>query len=287
MNSVAHIINPFDAPVDSDLYAAQPITFKSIIAAKQQAQKLIKIELFTTQYEEDRIEAPIEFTRTRPLERSVLDFHTFDKKIKLPLISDILERVFESSEAQYLIYTNVDIGLFPNFYVRVNEIINQGHDAFIINRRRILDKQYTVDDLDEIFREKGKKHPGFDCFIFNRRIFKELKLNGICIGVPYFEISFSQNLFSLSEKFILIDNEKLTFHIGMEIFKKRAPKEYVVYHKKQFWQLIKTLNVNLDKFPYHHLFWPFRIIKWGLHPCIPIKLVIREHVKKATRFLKI
>ena len=33
----------------------------------------------------------------------------FQKEIKLPLIHDILERLYNASDADYLIYTNVDI----------------------------------------------------------------------------------------------------------------------------------------------------------------------------------
>jgi hypothetical protein len=103
-----------------------------------------------------------------------------------------------------------------------------------------------------------------------------LKLEGICIGVPFIEISFSQNLFALAHNFKLFDKEILTFHIGMEIFRKRVPKEYFSYNQKQFWKLVPQLKEKMDlkKFPYSDYFWPARMIKWLLHPCIPIRLVL-------------
>jgi hypothetical protein len=282
MNTIAHIINPFKADKLSDLFIAQPITFESIVNAKEKAKNVVKIELLSAQFEEDSSFIPNDFKQTKHLTQSVLDKHSFLTKIKLPLLFDILERLYLESEAEYLIYSNMDIGLYPDFYLQVNAFINQGYDAFIINRRRLPSKYSKPSELSAIYEDRGKPHPGFDCFIFHRSIFPKLKLEGICIGVPFIEISFSQNLFALSKHFKLFDKEILTFHIGEEIFKKRAPKEYFKYNQNQFWKLVPLLEKEMDlkKFPYHNLFFPFRIIKWGLHPCIPIRLVMQLEWKR-------
>jgi hypothetical protein len=275
--TVAHIINPFNADPASDLFTAQPITFASMRYAKQRAKHSVQIELYTAQFAEDRNMVPEGFTATENLTRSVTDLAFFEEKIRLPLLEDILERLYKTSNADYFIYTNVDIGLYPDFYNAVHEYIEQGHNAFIINRRRLPYLYKNVTDLPLIYKEQGKKHPGFDCFVFKRDLYPKLKLKNICIGVPFIEIAFSQNLFALGTYFKLFDNEQLTFHIGMEIFKKRAPQEYFDYNQKQFWQLVKTIDPppNLKTFPYSHLPWPLRIIRWALHPCIPMRLVVR------------
>lgn len=281
MRKIAHIINPFIVNESSDLYAAQPITFKSMLHAKEKAKGLVNVELLSAQFEEDVSTVPTEFKKTSHLQKSVLDYHAFNKKIKLPLLIDILERLYKESDAEYLIYSNVDIGLYPDFYIRVNEFIDQGYTAFIINRRRLSAKYTSISHLSQIYNDKGKSHPGFDCFVFHRNLFPKLKLQGICIGVPFIEISFSQNLFALSDKFKLYDSEFLTFHIGEEIFKKRVPKEYFHYNKKQFWKIVPQLFTQMDlkKFPFTNLPWLIRIIKWGMHPCIPIKLVLMLELK--------
>ncbi len=67
----------------------------------------------------------------------MLDCGRFAVPRKLPLIKDILGRLYDASDAEYFIYTNVNIGLMPNFYVAVNAIIESGYDAFVINRRTI------------------------------------------------------------------------------------------------------------------------------------------------------
>jgi hypothetical protein len=137
VNTIAHIINPFQANQESDLYTAQPITFESMRRAKEKAKEVVQVELLSAQFEEDSAVAPDYFKQTQHLNQSVLDKHHFIKKIKLPLLHDILERAYHESSADYIIYTNVDIGVYPDFYTKVNDFINAGHDAFIINRRRL------------------------------------------------------------------------------------------------------------------------------------------------------
>jgi hypothetical protein len=274
---IAHIVNPFIAEPSGDLYTAQPITFQSMINAREKAKSNADVELLTAQFSEDRSMIPAGFRATKDLERSVKDLAHFTKPLKLPLIYDILERLYTGSDAEYLIYTNVDIGLFPDFYLKVAEFIQQGHDAFIINRRRIPAIYTKVSELDQIYSDKGKKHPGFDCFVFHRDLFPKMKLNNICIGVPFIEIAFSQNLFALSKNFKLFEDEFLTFHIGMEIFRKRAPREYFYYNRQQFHRVEKELLplMSLKKFPYAEKPFVARFIKWGLHPCIPVRLALK------------
>ncbi len=275
---IAHIINPFNAPASSDLSTAQPITFATMVEAKKRVEGKLEIELLSCQFAEDRNMVHPAFKATADLTRSVLDRGHFEKKMKLPLLADILERLYAESDAEYLIYTNVDIGLYPNFYQEVNAYIESGLDAFIINRRRIPAHFTKLEDIPAIYLEKGKKHPGFDCFVFHRDLYPKFELKEVCIGVPFIGITLAQNLFALSKNFKLIDQEILTFHIGMEIFKGRAPKEYFKYNQRQFWSAMNSplrAHLSTTKFPYNHLFYPFRIIRWGLQPSIPIRLVIR------------
>lgn len=258
-----------------------------MLQAKQKALGVIDVELLSAHFEEDASAAPSGFRNTIVLDRSVLSRQSFQKPVKLPLISDILQRLYKESDASYLIYSNVDIGLYPGFYSRVNELINEGYDAFIINRRRLEARYTEPSQLSDIYMDQGKSHPGFDCFVFHRSLFPKLKLDGICIGVPFIEIAFSQNLFALAKRFTLIESERLTFHIGMEIFRKRAPKEYVRYNQTQFWNLVPHLFADMDlkKFPYARQIWPARLIRWGLHPCIPIRLVMRLGWQRWKKFL--
>lgn len=251
--------------------------------AKEKARGVVDVKLYSAQFKEDSDTVPPSFIRTKDLERSVLDLATFDVKIKLPTIADILSRLHQESEAEYLIYTNVDIGLYPDFYLKVNQFIDEGRDAFIINRRRLSDKFKKSSDLETIYQEKGRSHPGFDCFVFHRDLFPNFQLAEICIGVPFIGITLSQNLFALAKNFELFEEEQLTFHLGEEIYAKRAPKEYFKYNQQQFWKAMNSdlkKELDIQKLPYFQKNYLVRWIKWILQPSIPIRLCFILEVRR-------
>src|SRR5262245_53374150 len=108
----AHIVNPVIVGQDRDLFVAQPITFHTMSIAQRFANDSGKLEvtLYSAHFPEDVALVPSGFVHTRPLERSVTDVGEFRVPRKLPLLHDILGRLYESAiDADYLIYTNVDI----------------------------------------------------------------------------------------------------------------------------------------------------------------------------------
>jgi hypothetical protein len=273
---LAHLINPVKAPVYTELNYVQPITFESMRLAAKQALPDVRVDLLTTQFPEDHEIIPDYFIKTQDLEQSILDYGLFPRQKKFPLLRDLISRLYESTEAPYLIYTNVDIGLQPYFYNEVANRIRSGLDAFIINRRRIPARFTKIEELPQILSLPGEPHPGFDCFVFHRSIYPKFKFENVCIGIPYIEMAFSQNLFCYANNFQLFDSDYLTFHIGMEIFKKRD-KAYLEHNKREFWKVIDKMDADLDsrKFPWGQRNLFNRMIRWGLHPAIPIRLALK------------
>lgn len=277
MHSIAHIVNLFRPREDSDLKLAQEVTVASMIRAKKEATDPEAVQLLSAQIHDDREIVPIEFTATDDLRRDVADLGRFRRPLHLPILRDILDRAYRESTAEYLVFTNVDIGVQPHFYTAINSIIEEGHDAFIINRRRIHDRFTSVDQLDEMCAERGRKHPGFDCFVFKRELYPKFSLAEVCIGVPFIGITLAQNIFCFAERPKVFTEEHLTFHIGMEVFKGRAPKEYFNYNGKQFWKAMAIIWDDLDtrKWPKGRAFILWRYLYWGLHPSLPIRLAMK------------
>lgn len=277
MATIAHIVNIFQPSESSDLKLAQEVTLASMIRARNSSKNPESIQLLSAQTEADLKMIPNEFHATTNLSQDVTDLQTFSRKMCLPILKDILDRLYNETDAEYLVYSNIDIGLQPHFYNEVNRFINEGHDAFMINRRRIEDKFNSVDQLDDMLTEKGKSHPGFDCFVFKRELYPQFSLAEVCIGVPFIEITLSQNLFCFAENPKVFTDEYLTFHIGMEIFKGRAPKEYYQYNQVQFWEAMRVIwpKLNSRKWTYGKWWFPVRMVYWGLHPCFPILLALK------------
>lgn len=243
---LAHIVNPVAVNETSDLFTAQPVTFETMKTAAEAAGNNVNVELYTASYPEDEAAVPTGFTRLAPLEKSILDIGTFKKQKKLPRLKDILDRLAAASTADYFIYTNVDIAVFPGFYNEVAKIVKKGYDAFVINRRTISSRYSDVKDIPLMIDEaktSGNKHPGYDCFIFKREAYKKYVLDDACIGVNWIGRVLIANLMAFSTKFKIFEDLCLTFHIGDErVWLNRDFDDYARFNENQLIIVLETLT---------------------------------------------
>ena len=234
MRSFAHIINPVIVPPTSDLYVAQPVTFETMRVARDFASGKVGVQLISAQYPEDRSFVPDGFMTTPDLDRSVLDVGSFEMKRKLPVLRDIVERLYEAApEADYLIYTNNDIALMPYFYLAVNALIDSGYDALVINRRIVWGDYRRLDEIPLMYAEADQKHEGHDCFVFRRDVFPQYKLDDICVGTPYIGRVMLWNVFCFGRKYKEFKDLHLTFHLGNPPMRFQAggQEDYVMHNK--------------------------------------------------------
>jgi len=267
---LAHIVNPVKVKESSDLYHAQPITFRSMLGAKEYVEKRFEISLFTTQFEEDRVVIPAGFEILENLQRSIIDVNTNLKGRKLPLITDILSVLEKNSTADYFIYTNADIGLMPFFYKYVAQKISEGHDALVINRRRVNSGYTKVEQLPEIYADLGASHPGFDCFVFKRELLQKFVLGDICVGISFIGVALAHNIFSFAEKPLFVADQHLTFHIGVDVLVSSA-NDFYKHNRNEFFRKVQPAlkpHFKLNKFPYAALPFPKRALKWILNPSL-------------------
>lgn len=270
MNHVVHIINPVKVSEKSDLHYAQPITFESMIRARKYSKYAGKVKLVCTHFEEDRSIVPAEFQSLSHLSRSVLDVNPKLKQRKLPLIADILGKLDEVDDFNYLIFTNMDIALMPYFYDTVFSYIEKGHDAIVINRRRISGEYRTIDQLPLMYADMGKSHPGFDCFVIKKELLQEFVLGDICVGISFLEATLVHNIFSFATNPLFVPDAHLTFHIGMDVLVPRT-NDFYKHNRKEFFENIEPKlkpYFDLKKFPYGSLPFPKRALKWMLNPSI-------------------
>lgn len=248
----------------------QPFVFESMKVAHENCKYRNQITLATTQFEEDKKIIPAFFKILPNLERSVVDVKDFPLKRKLPLIKDILQQAYNFSDSEYIIYTNTDIVLMPFFYDMVFEYLAAGYDAFAINRRRISKQFFKSKNLNAIYAEVGKSHPGFDCFIFKRSLIPKMTFANICVGVPFLEASILYNLVAYSNKFKLFYDKHLTIHIGMEVMPKRNADYYWHNRNEFFKKVLPVLKPNLKSvnLPYSELPFFRRMLNYMLNPAV-------------------
>ena len=246
------------------------MVFESMKAAASNSKRAANIQLATVQYEEDKEIIPEYFTVLPNLSRSILDIKSFDKPRKFPLINDILQSAYKHTHSEYIIFTNVDIVVMPFFYDTVFDIIEKGHDAFAINRRRISKQFMHSKNLNEVYAEVGKSHPGFDCFVFRRDLISHFILKNICVGIPFLEASLLYNLVAFSNHFKLFYDKHLTVHIGMDIMPKRDLQFYWHNRHEFFKEILPLIKPRLkaENLPYSELPFHKRMLNYALNPAV-------------------
>ena len=214
MKKFAHIVNLSIFPETSELHSAQPVTIKTMEIARDFASGTVEVALLSAQYSEEYEIVPENFMKTRDLDRSVLDVGTFQVPRKLPIIKDILDRAYETVEADYIIYSNVDIGLLPSFYVSIDKLIDLGFDSLVVNRRTISKSRTRVEDIPLMYAEVGRPHMGYDCFVFKREAYKKFFLDLTCIGTGFVGKTLLINQILTSNNFKVFGDQHITFHLG-------------------------------------------------------------------------
>lgn len=251
MISITHIINPVKVESNSDLFIAQPVTFQTMLNAKKFAKEVVKVNLVATQYSEDRSIIPDYFNKTKDLERSVLDFGSFEKKRKLPLLKDILEKAVEfDTSADYIIYTNVDIGLYPHFYSSILGYIQQGYDGICVNRNTLLNENIKSLALFDLYSIKGEDHEGIDCFVIKKDLVLKMILENSIIGTGPVGLIIANNLICFCEKFIWLRKSNLTFHIGDDkswLKEKIKNNSLLIYSFFEFKKILNMLRDHTDE----------------------------------------
>ena len=223
---IAHLINPFKCSEDnpSYLYYAQPITFKSMHNAQLEAQKVgIDVKLYAINYPEDDEIIPKYFIKLPYLKKSTMsEFPKIAHNRKLPIIQEMFDSILQNSDADYIIFTNSDIGVQKIFYKKINEFIHKDNlKSFIINRRDNIPKfkegkRLTEKDLDYIYKESGQTHPGKDCFIMHREILEKINMNLMFTGYPPWGYTLHNCMKKIDKKTHLYTNKYLTFHLGCD-----------------------------------------------------------------------
>ncbi|MCB0168832.1 MAG: hypothetical protein KDI79_31685 [Anaerolineae bacterium] len=247
MRTIAHITNPVAVGPESDLFIAQPITFETMRLAQAAAKGRVAVELYSAQFAADRPMVPPWLQITPDLERSVLDVAPIKIHRPLPLIKDILDRLVAATQADYLIYTNVDIAVMPQFYVAVDGLLSSGYDAVVINRRTVTAAYTRLEEIALMMAQIGEPHPGYDCFVFKRAAYPHFSLGTTCIGADHIGKVMLVNLFQQAACFKIFTDLHLTFHLGDAQVAKRAIYNELHAHNAAQLRQILSRNGWLDR----------------------------------------
>ncbi len=247
-----HLINPFRAQPGSEHDVAQRMTLASIRTAIDYAKSRgTEVDLAAACYEEDlpAVEPP---ARLLPLlNRSVQDVTPMTPVRKFPLIGDLLNTAAANSDAEYLIYSNIDIILQPYFYHHVAWLLRRVKSyapAFVINRRRVS-MATDPTDLPRLYAEEGGGHLGYDCFVFPRAWVSDLDLGKLCIGTHLFDgVLFAMLDLRSGFRTRCFARQRLTLHMGDDGNWHRM-QQYKDYNETEARRLMDTAKAKLSSPP--------------------------------------
>ncbi len=235
---------------------AQPITFATMRQAQAATavspHPTTHVHLFAIAYPEDEPVMPAGFTHLPPLTQSVLDVGRLAPPRKLPLLRHILDALYAASDADFFVYTNVDIALQPHFFTAVSHHIAAGHDAFVINRRTIPKTHTRVADIPHMLAEPGEPHRGWDCFVFKRQAYPHYQLGDVCLGAPRVGLALLANLIAFAGNFAEFKDEQLTFHLGDDrSWRSWRPSDYERHNTRELMAVLARLEQAQGAFPRH------------------------------------
>lgn len=278
--SFSHIINAVSKEENPALFAVQEKTGVSFDYARKEFANGISAEVIAVVHPEFQGRVPFADMIVH-LTRTVTDVHSFREKRELPIVSDILDKGIESSANDYVIFSNADIMLTPWFYNVVAYYLGKGHDALVINRRRIPSR-LTEAPYEVMLANAGKQHIGFDCFVFKKSLYQKFFKTGICIGIPMAGNDLFYNIFTHAENPKLLANQHLTFHLGIDLVKKWGSSEYCSYNMREFKKLLRDLkpHMQIAKFPGAGLGFFKRHFRWLMNPTYHYPTMLSVDIKQ-------
>ena len=284
---LVHIVNPVDREVSDDLGYAQAMSFESQRQARQLAPRHLELRHIAAHYRSEQIELPSFYTHRFFLARSVDDVCSTHRPKYLPLIAEIMALAAQI-DADYYIYTNIDIILQPHFYGFLSNYLSLidkeagKYEALIINRRRIPQLRGSYEQLSAYSTRWGAVHPGFDCFVLSKCLLHRLILGSICLGVPFIGVAMAYNMFTYARSWKIFEQEDLTFHLGMEIYKPQLTS-YYWHNRRQFFKCVLPKlypNLKVEQLPYAHLSPWVRYLKWTMNPSLFLRLHMQLDLKR-------
>ena len=285
MTKLVHILNPVSRPRSDTLGYAQEISFLGIREACKLIPRDLQVLYAATYYKDEQIELPSFFENQFLLKRSVYDMGDFPVYRRLPLIADIMSFA-RTIQADYYLYTNIDIALQPHFYSFIWPYLSNGYEGLIINRRRIPQLRGSYSELSAYSTRRGRPHPGFDCFLMSASVVDQLVLGEICVGVPFVGVAMAHNIFAYARPWKLFAYEDLSFHIGMEIYKPQL-HSYYWHNRREFFKKVRPSLwpfLSSDEMPYGRRPWWERYWYWGMNPSLFVymnsKLYLRDLLSK-------
>ncbi|HLP12114.1 MAG TPA: hypothetical protein VK177_09305 [Flavobacteriales bacterium] len=281
MTSFTHILNTVSEKENPSVNKIQKITFEGIKFALASTAKTVDVNFIEfSAFEHGKAELPC--SRFVYTDHALNRKPGFEQYKALPYLIPFLKEIGPSLSCDNVIFTNIDIIPTEHFYTVVDKLMKSGHDAIIINRRRVSQKYLDHFDYTNLITEAGKSHGGYDTFVFKASLIDKFAAENVCLGVPPAGNDLFYNLFTVAQNPVLYTEKALTFHIGMELYKEWGDKKTKKENYRSFKKMLTTLKPNMDisKFPGSELGFIRRHFKWFWNPTFSYPIMFSVDIKQ-------
>ena len=122
---ISHIVNVYETE-DPDAILAQHVTLNSLLKARANLKHPVDIKILACKHVSDPFVIPSGVEFTEGLTRYAHDAHKDLPATKLlPILRDILSRGVGAHDSDFYIYSNSDIGVYPNLYNKLFHRLNK------------------------------------------------------------------------------------------------------------------------------------------------------------------
>ncbi|WP_140159658.1 hypothetical protein [Sphingobium sp. GW456-12-10-14-TSB1] len=240
-----HIIHVYDDKELPENTALQFVTFDTVNDAVILCKSALDVACVAITYPDDAHLVPEHITLGPPLTRYACDIIDVSKRRPLPLLYDIIDLglsapLEKNAAEEFVILTNSDIHVQPNFYRFAAEIIGMGYDVATVNRRTIEVDQHDRRNRALYSVDAGKPHPGFDCFIFPVSLYSRFVKTNSCCGAGLVMRSLLFNLVSTCQRFLMVTGAHATYHLGDD--RKWQVSEFAEYEESNAREAQRVLD---------------------------------------------
>jgi hypothetical protein len=210
---ILHVISTVGDSAPQELKIAQQLTLASMRRAVTDTRHL-DVQIVATRFPDESlpeqwlIDAPV-------LTTSACEVWGLTQGPRLPLLAQVLQPTLTEFDYDVAVYTNIDIGLQPDFYQRVETWTRAGLDAVNVTRRNI-DQSTSEMTLDEVQAQNGRSHPGADCFVFSPRVARCIDAGNVSLGLPPVGRTMAINLYLHANEYRKFGALHATFHLGRD-----------------------------------------------------------------------
>ncbi|EDQ89325.1 uncharacterized protein MONBRDRAFT_32394 [Monosiga brevicollis MX1] len=163
-----HIINDFK-PHDANTTLEFDIVFQSMKTAQAQARAAgIQVDFVFVLQDGDELSVP----RSDLLDAVYVTEAFLDpaSQRSLPTPGGILDAGLAHHDHPAVVFTNRDIGLYPQFYVQSCEFLQVPGQLVVETTRVLLNMDEVVEDYNRTLYAKGRVHRGADCWVMAREV---------------------------------------------------------------------------------------------------------------------